>query len=348
MTTEAPLFPERVRGSLRGSSDFLSPVNAIVFAVVTLLDIATPSMDKGASRLIALIAAGMVAVLLYRLNAARLDAAVVPGMQFWRAFLGRRANKFLLVIVPFVAAMAWAGLVHAYPRGVFVAAVPATEAVQDAIFTVQRDVGEVKTDVAAINKSLNPTDARGRLIKMQYAFDDESKARAIEACDLDALELYVEAHESLPTAVPVFGTRGGSVFEKPIAARNPKLPDTLRLLAAQGMHFDARYPLTFTQSQSAAIPQFAGLVQMVPAPLRLGFLPSYVHANPLAVAVWFNNAEAAKTLLELRADPNVGVDAVLPEVRNGQVVGGQTVRQVSSATKEAKRLNRSTLLAQIP
>lgn len=348
MTPAPPQFPERVRDSLRNSSDFLSPVNALVFAVVTILDIATPTMEKSASRLIALIAAGMVAILLYRLNAARLDAAAAPGLSFGRAFFRRKANKILLLVVPFVVGIAWAGLAHAYPRGVFVAAVPATEAIQDAVLSIRKDVGDVKTSVVAINNSLNPTDARGRLAKMHYGFDDESKARAIEACDLDALRLYVEAHESLPAAVPVFGTRGGSVLEKPIAALNSKLPDTLRLLAAQGMRFDARYPLTFTQSQSAAIPQFAELVQTVPVPLQLGFLPSYVHANPLAIAVWFNNAETVKTLVELGADPNVGVDAMLPELRNGQIVGGQNVRQVSSAAKEAKRLNRSALFAKTP
>lgn len=354
MTTTEAAVPNPVRDSLKPSADFLSPVNAVMFAIITILDIATPAMEKGASRLIALVAAVMAAVVLYRIHSARLAAKSSGAPSVWRVFLAGRGNKLALALVPFAIGMAWIGAAHAYPRGAVAGLVPGGDAISNAIFGIQRDVAEIKTgvlgmkvDVSSISKSLNPTDARGRLKGLQYGLDDESKARAIETCDLDALNLFVDAKEAFPEAVPVFGTRGGSVLEKPIAARNPRLPEVLRLLAKQGMKFDTAYPLTFTQAQSAAIPEFQGLVKQVPAPLRLGFMPPVVRANPLTVAIWFGNAEAARELIKLGANPNAGVEASLPILRAGQIVGGPSVQPVSTASREAKRLHREALLTAV-
>ena len=352
MATTDARIPDRVRDSLRPSADFLSPVNAVVFAVITVLDIATPAMEKGASRLIALVAALMIAVVLYRINSARLAAQSAGAPSAWQVFLAGRGNKLSLALIPFAIGMAWIGAAHAYPRGAVAGLVPGGSAIQNAIFGIQKDVGEIKadvygmkSDVSSISKSLNPTDARGRLKGLQYGLDDESKARAIETCDLDALNLFVDAKEAFPEAVPVFGTRGGSVLEKPIAAANPRLSEVLRLLAKQGMKFDNAYPLTFTQAQSAAIPEFQGLVKQVPAPLRLGFMPALVRANPLTVAIWFGNAEAARELVRLGADVNSAVEASLPILRGGQITGGPSPQPVSTAAREAKRLHREALLA---
>ncbi|NYE61650.1 putative caspase-like protein [Duganella sp. 1224] len=201
------------------------------------------------------------------------------------------------------------------------------------------DLKQVKEDVGAIRAALTPADARGKLKAMGYGFDEESKARALESCDLDALRLYREAGEQLPLATPVLGQRGGSNLEMPIMNHNPRLPQVLDLLAEQHADFDRRYMLTFTQAQTGEIPGFDQLVARVAPDLRFMVQPNLVKANALTLAIWANNQAAMRKLQALGARTDVGVEALVPELRNGQPTGRLTAMPISSARDEAARLN---------
>ncbi|WP_166455364.1 hypothetical protein, partial [Duganella alba] len=202
------------------------------------------------------------------------------------------------------------------------------------------DLRQVKEDVGAIRAALTPADARGKLKSLGYGFDEESKAKAIESCDLDALRLYREAGELLPLATPVLGQRGGSNLELPIMNRNPRLPQVLDLLAEQHADFDRRYMLTFTQAQTGEIPRFDQLVAKAPADLRFAVQPNLVKANVLTLAIWAGNQQAMRKLQALGARTDVGVEALVPEVINGVPSGRMTSMPLSSAREEAARLQR--------
>lgn len=345
---------ETLDNSLQLVTRYVSPFNAVTVMVLAALDLFEPSLSKTTSKAIGLVAGVLVILLLYRFYAARARTAVLgPQATVMSVFLRDRANIMAICLIPIAFFLFWYNAAHAgstisngqESNGAIADNVPGIRAMQASLLGIQNDVSGIKSDVSAIRIALTPTDARGKLKVLGYGLDDESKAKAIEACDIDALQLYVAAKEPLPLATPAMMSRGGSNIEKPLRAKNPKLPEVLEILAAQPVDFNQRYMLTFTQAQTGEIPQFNELVASLKPALRLGLSPPVVKANALAIAVWSDNQPAIDKLLALGAAADVGVDALLPETKNGLMTGQVVTKQIASAASEARRLGRAPLAA---
>ena len=339
-TSVEPAVP-RQPTTLKLSTDWISPVNAVVVAGLALLDLIAPDLDKWTARLLSLLLGAFALFLLWRVGKAlAAKPAGTPASAVWRGLLRRRSIWLAgLVLVSGAGLLLARGSQAQAGTSVLASHVPGADKLQALLIGLRDDTQAIRGDTKAIREALAPSDARGRLRTLGYGLDDESKARAIESCDLAALRLYIAAAEPLPLAVAAFGTRGGSVLEKPLLARNERLPEVLELLAGQGMKFDQTFLLTFTQAQTAQIPRFNELVKKVPAPLRLGVLPATAKANALTLAIWFDNGAAARKLVSLGSRTDVGVELLLPQTdRRGAIVGGLVATPIASAADEARRL----------
>lgn len=323
---------DSTRAGLKHIGDFVSPVNAAFFFAVTVFDLLTPALRSNGPKLQAACAAAALVTLVLGLNSAYQEKLRSGDSRSTLAcFLSSRRR--LLACLAALACLLFAGVSWARQdgkeRGTLATAFPPLTALQDAVLRLdertqrtQRTAEDILQDTQAIRQAVVPTDPRARLKTLGLGLDAESKARAIEGCDLDALALYAELREPLPLSAPALGQRGGSVLERPILERNPRLPEVLRLLAQQGLSFDQPYALTFTQAQTARIPDFDWLAGRLRHPQqRLGFQPALVQANALALALWFDNEAAVRTLRELGARTDTGVEALLPEIRGGMVTG---------------------------
>lgn len=342
-----------MRAAFRLSSDWVSPVNAMVTASTVALDLLAPALGRTAGRLSAVL--GAVCLLLLLLGVSRLEQQrrLRRPMQARLMFYTRsRRLWFMVTLCTAGAALAFATFSHAdatNPSAIG-SAIPAIGTLQqsllelhgkvDALAMTQRDV---QNDTQAIRSAVVPQDDRGRLLHLGYGLDDASKARAIESCDAEAVALYTRLNEAMPLALPEFGKRGGSTLEAPIMAKNAHFADVLKLLAAQPA-FDRRglstpYMLTFAQAQTAAIPAFDDL--LAEATRRgvqtAGLIPPLVKASPLAVAIWADNAAAVKALLDAGADADAPAVAATVAWNDHGSVRTRTVT-IATAREEARRL----------
>jgi hypothetical protein len=343
-----------VRGALKLSSDWVSPVNASVTASTVVLDLLAPALGHAAGRLAAVLGALGLLFLLFnvsRLEQRRQGLIPTPGRL---AFYARSRTLWLTAMVSCGgAALAFATCSHgtAPNPSVLGSAIPTIGTLQQSLLQLHGkvdaltvDARSIQNDTQAIRSAVVPQDDRGRLLHLGYGLDDASKARAIEACDIEAVVLYTHLNETMPLVLPEFGKRGGSTLEAPIMANNAHFTQTLKLLASQPS-FDKHalsmpWLLTFTQAQSASIPQFDGLLAAARRHdvQTVGLIPPLVKANPLAVAIWSRNLQAIDALLELGADADApAVIAAVTENDHGSI----RMKNVTLATArdEAVRLN---------
>ncbi|KVG66121.1 hypothetical protein WS80_09070 [Burkholderia pseudomultivorans] len=208
---------------------------------------------------------------------------------------------------------------------------------------VAQRTSDIQDDTQAIRRAIDPQDDRGRLTRLGYGLDDESKARAIEACDIEPVTIYVRLHETMPLTLPVFGKRGGSTLEAPILAKNERFAAMLKILSAvPGLDkgaFSAPFMLTFTQAQTRSIPSLDGLFAKARRQglQTAGLLPSMVRASPLVVAIWSGNADAATALLNAGANADApAIEVTVPVMDHGS----PTLKSVpiSTGQQEARRL----------
>jgi hypothetical protein len=328
-----------LREALKLSSDYIGPVNSAVVLSLTALDLLTPSLDKWTAKFFAVIFGLLIVLVLYRLYHCE-QRRLAQGIQkpLLTLFFGSKGNTIAVFLIPAVALFFWHNVAHAETRGVIADAIPSLQSIQSLLLGVQGDVSDMKSDMKTIKAALNPTDARGKLKALGYGLDDESKAKAIESCDLEALELYVQAGEQLPLATPIFGQRAGSNLEKPLMSNNPKVVQVIQLLAQQHARFDQPFPLTFAQLQTGQIPRFGELGRDLLPLQKSTFSASYVRATPLVVALWAKNDAAVKALLAAGAKDDVGIEAQVPEIKSGLPTGQLIVRNLSTARAEANRL----------
>lgn len=326
-------------GGFQLSSKFIGPLNSAILFALTFIDLLAPALDKVTSKIIGIVMGAIVLLILNKINIAHQKQIAEEFPEpIVKIFFRDRSNFFTALLLPIAAIFFWYNIAHAESNGAIGDNIPGVKGLQSTLLGIKSDTNQIREDVASINTALNPTDARGRLTKLGYGLDDESKARAIESGDLTALQLYVEAKERLPLGTPVMGQRGGSNLEKPIMSRNPNTSKVIEILAKQGADLNQRYMLTFTQAQTGEIPKFNQLIAKLPPSQRFGISPSIVKANALVLAIWSKNDDAVKTLLALGASKDVGVDVQVPEVRNGTNTGQMITKQLSSAQAEATRL----------
>ncbi|CAG9245380.1 conserved hypothetical protein [Paraburkholderia unamae] len=343
-----------VRGALKLSSDWVSPVNAAVTASTVVLDLLAPALGHVAGRVAAVLGALCLLLLLFgasHLEQQRRRLTPMPGRL---AFYARSRKLWLTAMISSGgAALAFATCTHgdAPNPSALGSAIPTLGTLQQSLLQLHGKVDalaaserNLQNDTQAIRSAVVPQDDRGRLQHLGYGLDDASKARAIETCDTEAIALYLHLNETMPLALPEFGKRGGSTLEAPIMANNAHFAQTLKLLASQPS-FDRHalstpWLLTFTQAQSASIPQFDGLLAAARhhGAQTVGLIPPMVKANPLAVAIWSRNLEAINALLA------AGADADAPAVVATMTVndhGSIRMRNVTLATArdEARRLN---------
>jgi hypothetical protein len=353
LTPETQQTESAVRSALKLSSDWVSPVNAMVTASTVALDLLAPAFGRTADRLSAVL--GAVCILLLMLGVSRLegqrkDRQPVPGRI---AFYLRSRRPWLMIIFCMGgAALAFATFSHADSPNpsVIGSAIPSIGTLQQSMLKLHGKVDaiaarerKIQDDTQKIRSAVVPQDDRGRLLHLGYGLDDASKARAIETCDTDAIALYARLHETMPLALPEFGKRGGSTLEAPIMARNPRFAETIKLLAARP-EFDrdglsTPYMLTFTQAQTGSIPAFDGLLSEAQhhGVHTAGLIPPMVKASPLAVAIWAGNADAVNALLDAGAVADApAVVITLTENDHGSVRMKSVA--IATAREEAHRL----------
>jgi len=342
-----------IRSALRLWSDWGSPVNATVFTSTLVLDLLAPMFGRATSRLAAVAGAACILVLLItviRLERWRNEQRPIPSSLDFYA----RSRKLWLAMTCCMGgfALAFATFSHADAPNpsVIGSAVPAIGQLQQSLAALHAKVdvvaqrtSDIQDDTQAIRHAVDPQDDRGRLTRLGYGLDDESKARAIEACDIDAVTLYMQLHEAMPLALPVFGKRGGSTLEAPILAKNERFAAMLNILSADPQldkaALSAPFMLTFTQAQTRSIPSLDGLIARARRQglQTVGLLPSMVKASPLVVAIWSGNADAATALLNAGANADgPAIEVTVPVMDHGN----PTLKGVpiSTAREEARRL----------
>lgn len=342
-----------IRRALRLSSDWVSPVNATVFTSTLVLDLLAPLFGRATSRLAAVAGAACILVLLItviRLERRRNEQRPIRSRLDFYA----RSRKLWLAMTCCMGgfALAFATFSHADAPNpsVIGSAVPAIGQLQQSIAALHAKVdvvaqrtSDIQDDTQAIRRAVDPQDDRGRLTHLGYGQDDESKARAIEACDVDAVTLYMQLHEVMPLALPVFGKRGGSTLEAPILAKNARFAAMLKILSADAQLDKAAlstpFMLTFTQAQTRSIPSLEGLIAKARRQglQTVGLLPSMVKASPLVVAIWSGNADAVTALLNAGANADApAIEVTVPVMDHGN----PTLKSVpiSTAREEARRL----------
>jgi len=333
-----------LKDAMKGTAEWVSPVNALVLAAVTLLDICAPAFHGRYVKVLALMMAVAVIAIALRLNASRreLDIEARSPGRVLRRFLTNRFNLGLLVAMAgtaafFTANVAWAEADEGAVAGV----VPSLKTLQMSLFKLDHAVVRLDAKTDRVLDAVAPTDPAGKLNLRHYGMDNESKARAIESCDVDAVKQYLALGEMLPLATPVFGQRAGSNLERPIMEKNPRLPVILDLLSTQHGDLNSRTLLTFVAAQTGEIPQFDALASHARHKNRaIGpmFMPSNVRVTLLVLAIWASNTQAIDKLLALGADPAVGIDAqIIAFSTDGRSVQ-QNLVQIQSAAQEAKRL----------
>lgn len=335
--------------SLKYITDYIGPFNAAILLAMTLIDLATPQLQGSTARWFALAMALAVIALAFRLrHLARQREARGDGRSLAVLFFSDR--RHWLAIAAVLLGLTLLG-VHLSAtarstRGLLATAVPGVAGVQDTLARLLARTQAIEADTAAIRAAVAPTDPRGRLQTMGYGIDTASKARALEACDLDAVQLYLTLGEALPLSAPVMGQRAGSVLEKPLLDNAPRLPALITLLAARGERFDQMQPLTFTQAMTQQIPYFEALRARVKNPVqRPALQPAVTQATPLVVALWFGHEAAARALVAAGASPTApGVGALLPAVAGGVPTGGFTVVPLATAAEVAAQLGRTEWL----
>lgn len=332
---------KNLSGALSLSSKFISPFNSLILLSLTLIDLFTPSLDKTTSKLIAIVLGVILLLFLHQVSLVhKQQAQTSPPEIFLKLFFRNKLNLLTTISLAIVLLFFWYSVARASTNGIIADTVPGVKTAQATLLGIHNNVAVIKSDIDEIRRVMSPTDARGKLRALGFALNDESKALAIENCDLEALRLYVEAGENLPIATPIFGLRGGSNLEKPIMSNNPRAVQMIDILAKQGVNFDRRFMLTFTQAQTSEIPKFSQLISKIPVSQRFGLLPSSVRANALVVAIWSGNEPVQEKLTSLGADQNVGVEVQVPEIRNGTNTGQMIVRQIATAQSEQKRLSK--------
>jgi hypothetical protein len=348
-----PSGDSTVRSALRLSSDWVSPINATVFTSTLILDLLAPLFGRATSRLAAVAGAACILLLLItmiRLERRRTEQQPIRSRLDFYA----RSRKLWLATTCCMGgfALAFATFSHAdapNPSAIG-SAVPAIGQLQQSLAALHAKVdvvaqrtSDIQDDTQAIRRAVDPQDDRGRLTRLGYGLDDESKARAIEACDIDATTLYAHLNETIPLALPVFGKRGGSTLEAPILAKNEHFAEMLRILS-DDPKFDkaalsTAFPLTFTQAQTRSIPAMDGLLAKARRRgLRtVGLLPSMVKASPLIVAIWSGNADAATALLNAGANADApAIEVIVPVMDHGNPALKNV--SISTAREEAQRM----------
>lgn len=314
---------------LRLVSDFVSPMNALVFSFTTIIDLFTPSQPQWSMRITA--AALALIVLLFLIHAVSRYQAQSAGGVLEKG-IGMLRDKSILMSVltsAFVGLLLVGKLAHA--EGAIAGQFPVAKDFQQQILGMKADVSAIKQDVALVREALVPSDARGQLERLGYHLDDESKARAIESCDLKALQLYIGLKEKLPSQAFIMGVPAWSVLEKPIISNNERLPEMLDMLVAYGMKFDELYQMNFVNSKPELIPGFADFKAKLPADKKFHFYPQNFRANALTMAIWFKNATAANRLLKLGTRTDKGLEIVVDNQTNERIA-------LASASDEARRL----------
>ena len=333
-----------LKDAMKGTAEWVSPINALVLAAVTLLDICAPAFHGRYVKVLALTMAIAVIAIALRLNASRREldtAARTPG-RVLRRFLCNRINLSLLVAMVGAGAFFTANLIWAQgDEGAIAGVVPSLKTVQMSLFKLDHAVARLDAKTDRVLSAVAPTDPAGLLNLKHYGMDNESKARAIESCDVDAVRQYLALGEMLPMATPVFGQRAGSNLERPIMEKNPRLPVILDLLSTQHGDLNSRNLITFVAAQTGEIPQFDALATLARRKNRaIGpmFMPNNVRVTPLVLAIWASNTQAIDKLLALGADTGVGIDAhIVAFSADGRSVQQKSV-QLQSAAQEAKRL----------
>lgn len=225
MTSSQPEANEAAR-SLKYISEYVAPFNAAILLAMTVIDLATPQLRGSSSRWLALVMALAIIALAFRLrHVARMRAANADPRSVLAIFVGDRRHWWAIAAVVTGVFLLGAHLTAqaSTPRGLLADTVPGLDGLQEGLAKLLQRTEAIKEDTAVIKAAVSPADPRGQLRVMGYGLDVESKARAIEACDLAAVLLYIEIGERLPLAVPVFGVRGGSVLERPILEANTRL-----------------------------------------------------------------------------------------------------------------------------
>lgn len=285
----------------------------------------------------------MVAVLLF---------AAAALVHFGPAGLKKVSVSFLLVLAVVFAVAGIGNMIYREQGGVIAHFFPKTKTWQDTLlYSIKEDTRVIKdkadsihTTTQTILNQMQPQNPREQLLRLGYNLDTESKAKAMEACDLAAIALYLELGERMPLAAPVFGLRGGSTLEAPILGNHDKFAEMMAVLSA-GAAIDKaglnqRYSLTFTQAGTAKVPAFEGLREHL---MRRGaqlVQPATLKATPLLVAVWANSPAAISALVQAGADPDApGVSVETVEIKDamkGQVIHSDVLGP--SAKQEAQRL----------
>lgn len=342
-----------IQSTLKKTADWIAPVNGLILLGVTVTDLTAPALDKWAARFLAVLIALCIFVIWHRFVATKrkVGGQDVRLIQIAVSFLRDTRNICTIVLLIGAVFFFVSNLSYAKDRGLLAHAAPALIQLQDRLFGLEAGVKSIKSDTEAIRKAVAPSDPVGQLRLKGYGIDDESKAKAIEACDIDALKLYSAIGQTLPLATPVFGSRAGSNLERPIMTKNPRLPDVLQILADQGADLNQRFPVTFTQNQTGQIPDFDSLAAYVRRQYPVAgsvFFQNSVHANALALAIWADNRQAATILVRIGVNANEGIDVQLPFVEGAGTQARVHLKLVklSSAKQEAARLNRSQLLTE--
>jgi hypothetical protein len=220
--------------------------------------------------------AGAACILLLLVTVIRLERRRTEGQPIRnRLDFYARSRKLWLAMMCSVGgfALAFATFSHAdapNPSAIG-SAIPAIGALQESLAALHGKIdvigqrtSDIQEDTQAIRRAVDPQDDRGRLARLGYGIDEESKARAIEACDIDAIRLFTHLNESMPLALPILGKRGGSTLEAPILAKNEHFETALKILSSQPQFDKSRLSaplmLTFTQAQTRSIPLFEGLL----------------------------------------------------------------------------------------
>lgn len=348
MNTTAAEANETTR-SLKYITDYIGPFNAAILLGMTLVDLTTPQLQGGTARWLALAIAMAVLALAFRLrqlararqrqgDTRPLAALFFRDRRHWLAIAA--IGLGLVLLGSHLSASATHG------RGLLASSVPGLAGVQDGLTRLLQRTEAIQADTAVIRAAVAPDDPRGRLRTLGYGLDAESKARALEACDLVAVQHYLALGEPLPLTAPVMGQRGGSSLERPLLEQHPRLPALIALLAAHGQRFDEPQPLTFTQAMTRQIPDFEALRRRLKDPVqRPALQPAVTQATPLVLALWFGHEAAARALVAAGASTTApGVVAQLPAVARGLPTGGFTPVPLATASEVAAQLQRGAWL----
>ena len=330
---------------LKNLSERFGWVSGLFTLAAIVVDLLAPDLQQGVNKWLCAFLVALVVAVVWRVHDLRKSS---PEHQSdVKLLLGDRAFKWVLAGVVFCTLLLVARSLHADSKESLVAKVPGASVVQEMMLArlgsidnqltdINRNteqtnskLGEISQSAAQTNSKLDdvsqntsqtnatlnvivekltPQTARAKLKELGYGLDGESKARVIEAADLEALALYEQAGETMSLdSGQSFGGRIGSRLELPIVEKSRRAPELIAMLGRMGVNLNQPHQMTYFSSMTRPIPHFDALRKRIKTKHPIPIQPHDIYANALAIALWVSNEEAVRALVKAGADVNQGV-----------------------------------------